>query len=174
MDYLYNLRDNPFVQFYAPEEANRQRIKADHFVVLRFDDFVVGQMFIREKEQEIKRDSVPTEIKLGGQKKTVYQTVTATYITITKTVSSSGLLDFQIFDATSNAILTNRKFPGTFNWQTQWARYRGDIRALNKQEKDMCNISELPPPPPQQLFIEFTKPIYNDLTPTIRNFYRNF
>ena len=64
--------------------------------------------------------------------------------------------------------------PGTFVWQDAWATYKGDERALTKENKKMVNRRQLPEPGPQFLFVEFTKPIYNQLTAKIERFYKNY
>ena len=49
-----------------------------------------------------------------------------------------------------------------------------ELQSLLGEDIDACNGKELPPPPPQDLFIEFTKPIYDQLTNKIKDFYRNY
>jgi hypothetical protein len=47
-----------FVRFYTPEEAKTYNIKPHQYIQCRFDDFVVGQVSVYEKEQDLVRDSV--------------------------------------------------------------------------------------------------------------------
>jgi len=104
----------------------------------------------------------------------IYGTVKATIHTFTKQISSRGLLDFKIYDPYANRVLTQEKFPGEFVWICQWGYFNGDERALNEEHKKIVKGKELHPPPPQDLFIEFTKPIYDQLTAKIRDFYKNY
>jgi hypothetical protein len=106
--------------------------------------------------------------------KEFYGTVKATLFLTTKTLISNGILDFKVLDARTGKVLTQEKFPGEFGWQCQWGHYQGDSRALSQKDIDACKGKELPPPPPQDLFIEFTKPIYDQLTNKVRDFYRNY
>jgi hypothetical protein len=87
-------------------------------------------------------------------------------------VVSSGLLDFRIIDPRSKAVLTQEKLPGSFTWVMQWATFNGDERALTPELKKICSLRDVPPPPPQDLFVGFTQPIYGQITAKIQSFYR--
>lgn len=173
--YLANYRVNEFVRFYTPKEAHVSGLQTpDHVVMLEFDDFVVGQHFVKETVTKLSKDSV--QIGKGGVKgdDPVYGTVRATLYHYIKNVESKGLLAMRIMDGRNQRILSHDKFPGTFVWTCEWGRYNGDDRALNTAQKRLCQQRELLPPPPQDLFIEFTKPIYDQLIGRIQAFYRNY
>jgi len=171
-----NRRLNKFVQFYTPQEAANSRLKADHVIKLEFDDFVVGQTIINSNTETVtSKDSVKVgETTVAGKKIPVYNRVTAKLNRTRKSVLSSGLLDMQIMDFRTKSVVTQEKFRGDFNWFCEWGSFNGDERALTSEQKQMCNSREINPPPPQQLFIEFSKPIYDRLTSKIRDYYKNY
>ncbi|HEV7348003.1 hypothetical protein [Telluribacter sp.] len=171
-----NRRLNKFVRFYSPEEATDVKLRPDHVITLRFDDFVVGQTLVETKtETLISKDSVKVgEATVAGKKVPVYNKVTAKLNRNRKTVHSSGVLDMQIQDFGSRRMVYQEKFQGEYNWFCEWANFNGDERALTTEQKRMSNIRELLPPPPQQLFVEFSKPIYDRLTSKIRNYYARY
>ncbi|WP_034256621.1 hypothetical protein [Adhaeribacter aquaticus] len=170
-EYLQHYERSSFIKFYTPQEVRNKQFVPDQVLTLSFDDFVVGQTYLKEKEQEVKRDSVKISSK---DEKDIYSTVKAKYITFEKTISSSGLLDFRVMDWKTKNIVTQEKMPGTFVWQDTWATYKGDDRALTDAQRKMIKRRESPNPPPQTLFVEFTKPIYDQLTGKIRSFYRRY
>ncbi|PIQ19876.1 MAG: hypothetical protein COW65_18215 [Cytophagales bacterium CG18_big_fil_WC_8_21_14_2_50_42_9] len=170
-EYLQNYERTSFIKFYTPKEVRTQSLIPDQVLTLSFDDFVVGQMYMKEKEQEIKCDSVIISKK---DERNVYGTVKAKYISFEKNISSSGLLDFRVMDWKTKHIITQEKMPGTFIWQDEWATYKGDERALADEHKEMIRRKESPNPDPQFLFVEFTKPIYDQLTSKIQSFYRRY
>jgi hypothetical protein len=174
-EYLLNM-NYEFVRFYTPEEAQTYNIKPHQYIQCRFDDFMVGQVTIHEKEQDIIKDSVilKTETLPNKEKKNTYGTVKVTLHTFTKTLTSSGLLDMRIVDANSGAMISQNKLPGTFVWETRWGWFNGDERALNDDQKSYVKQREVYPPAPQQLFIEFTKPIYNQVVGKINSFYNPY
>jgi hypothetical protein len=104
----------------------------------------------------------------------VYNTEKAKLTTYSKEVNSSGLLSMVVVDAKTSGILTHRKFNGEYVWVSKWARFNGDDRALTEKQLAMCKAKETSPPIAQDLFLEFTKPIYNQLIPAVQSFYQNY
>jgi len=223
-EFLANMPSSEFVRFYTVNEAKTVGLEnPSHVLKIRFDDFVVGQLIMKEKETQESKDNVIMGVRDGNQIKTgtekikichkalnkadatmtisvrdwgnhsshsdylgpcgttptssmevMYGTAKATLKLTTKTLVSKGLLDFKIIDFQSDKVLTQSKFPGEFAWTNQYGSYNGDIRALSSNQQKAVKANELPPPPPQDLFIEFTKPIYDQLTNKVRTFYKNY
>jgi hypothetical protein len=171
-----NYPDQGFVKFYTPREAELIRLaKTDHILRIQFDDFSVGNSVFREKEEEVSKDSVKVgDVKLEGKTVPVYNTVKAKFTTYTKEVSSSGLLSMVIVDAKTNGILSHQKFDGKYVWVSRWARFNGDERALTDAQLAMCKQKETNPPVAQDMFLEFTRPIYDRLVPAVKSFYQNY
>lgn len=171
-----NRRMNKFIRFYSPEEAKTVRVKPDQVIRLEIIDFVVGETNVATDRQNVtSRDSVKTgEATVNGKKVSVYGKVTATIIKSRKAVRSRGLLSMEIFDYQTNKTLSREDIPGEFTWVNEWASFNGDERALTNSELNMTRNREQLPPPPQQLFIEFTKPIYDQVTSRIRRFYDKY
>ncbi|RDC54451.1 hypothetical protein DU508_22090 [Pedobacter chinensis] len=163
---------NKFVIFYGEEQATKQKIVPDQVLSLNFDDFVVGQTYVKERVEKLKRDSVI--VGETRDRKPVYGTVKATLSIFEKNISSSGLLDMSIMDWQSKKIVRQQKFPGTYVWRDSWASFNGDERALDKNQLAMTRRKEVLPPPPDALFLEFTKPIYTQLVDNISYFYNNY
>ncbi|MCF0053808.1 hypothetical protein LXM25_27290 [Dyadobacter sp. LJ53] len=171
-----NKRLNKFVRFYIPEEAANLKIQPDHIIRLQFDDFVVGNTLVEKNtEVVISRDSVKVGEKQAGRSKVpVYDKVTAKFTQSRKTVLSAGLLDMQIMDFKTKRVVTQEKFNGEYNWMCEWAHFNGDERALTAAQLRKCKSQELLPPAPQQLFIEFSKPIYERLTSKLQTYYAKY
>lgn len=163
---------NKFVIFYGEAQATEQKIVPDQVLSLNFDDFVVGQTYVKEKVEKLKRDSVV--IGETRDKKPVYGTVKANLSIFEKNISSSGLLDMSITDWKTKKLVRQQKFPGTYIWRDSWASYKGDDRALSKQQLAITRRKEILPPPPSALFLEFTKPIYTQLVEDISYYYNNY
>jgi len=170
-------RSNQFVRFYTPEEVERNKLPyVDQRIRLQFDDFVVGETHTERNTETVSRDSVKvgTVTLEDGTEVDAYNTVYAKITTFKKVVISKGILSMQVFDVNSDAILTSRKLAGQFEWFTQWGNFNGDERALTEEEIKICNQREVPPPPPQELFIEFTRPIYDQLVGAVNEFYSRY
>jgi len=163
-----------FVEFYDPPAA-KQLPYVDEILRMEFDDFVVGSTYDKETEKEFtSKDSVKTgTATINGQKVDVFDRVKAKLTTHRREVVSTGVLLVQMVDTRSNKPKSTQKFPGTFTWFSEWASYNGDGRALSPQQLEMCKKKPAMPPPPQDLFLEFTKPIFEQLKGFLRNYYKN-
>jgi hypothetical protein len=163
-----------FVEFYDPAEA-KELPYADEILMMEFDDFTVGSTYDKDTEKEYtSKDSVKTgSATINGQKVDVFDRVKAKLMTHRREVVSSGVLLVQIVDARTNKPIATRKFPGSYTWFCEWANYNGDGRALSPQQLEMCKKKPLMPPPPQDLFLEFTKPIFEQLKGFLQSYYRN-
>lgn len=188
-DFLLSMPVSEFVRFYTPDEATAVNLtNPDHVIFLQFDDFTVGQVYHKEEVIDCRRDSVVIatvdvpvsstndkgETVIKNEKRDVYGTVTAKLHVHTKQLTSGGLLDFQIMDPSTSKVLTQEKFPGEFVWVTQWGSFNGDERALTDDQYNITQMSEVPPPAPQDLFIAFTQPIFDQVTGKIRAFYSGY
>jgi len=174
---LTRYRPNEFVEYYSPEAADNARIKnPDQLLKMSFDDFVVGQIYDKESVRELRRDSVEvgTVTLADGKKVKAYNTVKAKLIVNRRELISNGVLDVTIVDLAKNSVVSQRKFPGQYVWFVEWGTFNGDERALNDKEFAMCKRKPSPPPGPQDLFIEFTKPIFNQVTPFLKSFYQKY
>lgn len=176
MESLATGSSGEFVKFYTPEAAGNAGIDQPNQVLkLNFDEFTVGQVYDKETIQELKRDSVVVgTVDIPGGKKNVYGTVKAKLITYRRELISNGLLDATILDFQLNSVLSEKKFPGQYVWFTEWGSFNGDERALTKEQLALCNRKPALPPGPQALFVEFTKPIYTQVTSYLKSFYSRY
>ena len=104
----------------------------------------------------------------------IYSPVKATLYYYKKTTISKGTVTFRVIDAKTNAVLSVEKIPGEYVWISEWATFNGDERALSKQQVQLSKQKEKVPPPAQDMFIEFTKPIFDRVTSSINSFYKNY
>ncbi|GAB4406222.1 MAG: hypothetical protein OHK0039_07800 [Bacteroidia bacterium] len=174
-EYMASSPISPFVRFVSAADTRTLRRDPDHILRMGFDDFVVGQAYVKETVMQRRRDSVVVGTVKISEDSTVnvYGTVEAEMHQFMKQISSSGLLDLRIIDGRTGTILAQRKFPGTFVWTDRWGFYQGDKRALDPEDEDFVRKrSESPNPPPQVLFVEFTKPIFSQVTAFVSDYYR--
>jgi hypothetical protein len=173
---LLRNRPNEFVAYYSPESAKKEGInQPDQLLRMNFDDFVVGQFYDKESVKELSRDSVQITVTLKtGEKVKAYNTLKAKLTVNRRELISKGVLDVTILDLPANKVVSQRKFPGQFVWFAEWGTFNGDERALDEKQLAICRRKPLPPPGPQELFVEFTKPIFNQVTPYLKSFYQQY
>ena len=164
-----------FVRFYTPEEAQNDGLnRPNQYIMLDFMDFSVGNVSESKNTIEVKRDSVPITVELDGRKTTAYTTVKANLTTFRREVSSRGKLRVRIMDAANDRVIEQRTFDGSYVWTSVWGSYTGDDRALSAEQKKLTAKEAALPPPNQDLFIEFTKPIYAQVLSYVRTVYRKY
>ena len=183
-DFFYNnlmaqiskTANNSYVRFFTEEEARNVRLtQPDHYLVLDFADFSVGTMRETRNTVEVKRDSVLVGTTLvNGRNQNVYGTVKAELTTFRREVISEGVLSAKIINASNDRIEQHRNIPGKFTWFNEWATYKGDERALTDAQKKRTGTEPIIPPPQQDLFIEFTKPIFDQAVRFVNGFYSNY
>lgn len=161
-----------FVNFYSPKQAETFKINQPDFVVkMEFFDFLVGNLTRTEKEEEVKRK---VKINTKDTTKIEFKTYTAKIKTYTDEVVSGGRLNLKIVDFQTNNLLRDNFIPGSFTWVNDYAIFAGDIEALDKKQLELTKRKVLPLPPEQDLFVEFTKPIYEQLTNQLIGFFRKY
>jgi tetratricopeptide (TPR) repeat protein len=168
---------NTFVKFYDQRRVRSDRdFRPDQFMEMRFMDFMVGQTYVDRFQREVSKViSVPGNRKDStGKAIMVDITVKATLFITKKTVASTGMLDYRIVEVNDNRVLRQDRVPGSFTWQNQFGTYRGDERALSDADRALIGGRDIPPPPPQDLFMELTRPIYDRLANDLRSFYSRY
>ena len=167
-----------FVRFYTPKQAEMEKLEyPDQVIAMRFEDFIVGETHDTNIERQvISADSVEvgtTKLKDGTSIK-VFNKVKAKLHIHKREVISKGLLSLEIEEYDNKRIINNKKLGGEYVWFSEWGHFNGDERALTKEELEICESEPILPPSRQDLFIEFTKPIYTQLTNELRRFYNRY
>ena len=171
---MNKVNQKKYVHFYTPEEAQNEGMHDPHqYVALDFIDFTVGNIRESKSSQDVKRDSVPIEVEISGKKTTAYTTAKANFTTYRREIISAGKLHVQIIEATSKRVVDQRTFDGSYVWASIWGSYTGDDRALSTEQKKLAQQQPTLPPPNQDLFIEFTKPIFTQVVGYIKSVYLN-
>ena len=176
MAQMSKMTANQFIRFYTYGEAQAEGLNMpDQYLVLNFEDFTVGNLRETKNTSELTRDSVLVgTTTVNGEKQNVYGTVKAKLTVNRREVISQGVLSARIVNAVNNKVEENRNFPGKFVWVNEWASFQGDERALSKEQLKMTETEPVMPPPEQDLFIEFTKPIFDQAVSFVRNYYSSY
>jgi tetratricopeptide (TPR) repeat protein len=170
-------RPNQFVEYFSPKSAEKAGLKnPDQILRMSFDEFVIGQIHDKETIKELSRDSVEvgTVTLADGKKVKAYNTVKAKLKVNRRELISNGILDVTIIELPLKRVITQKKFPGEYVWFSEWGSFNGDERALNNKQLAICKQKPLDPPGPQDLFVGFTTPIFNQVTPFLKSFFQQY
>ena len=161
-----------FVNFFSPEEFEKSTLEnPDMILRLEFYDFLVGALKQSESERE-----VTNTIKKNPKDTLSNETITykAKLKTFSDQVASGGVVDLKIQEWPSGKLLVNDRIPGEFIWNNRYAIFVGDEKALSAEQLQLTRQKMMQPPPPQMLFVEFTKPIYDQLAGRLNNFFGRY
>jgi len=163
---------NSFVQVYSPYQAEKEALDQPDFVVdMEFFDFSVGNLTHSEKEESLENK---VKIETRDTTQVQYKTYKAKLKTFTDQVVSGGRLRVRVYEPATDRLLIDDLVPGSFTWVNEYAMYVGDEEALNKQQIELTKRKVLPLPPEQDLFVEFTKPIYSQVTNKLNRFFNRY
>ncbi len=114
------------------------------------------------------------EINAPADTTRIFGKVKATVHHYKKTITSRGVLNFRIIDAKTRAVISEERMPSESVWISEWLTYNGDSRALSPEQENLARQKETQPPSSQDLFAEFTRPLLDQITSKITQFYRNY
>ena len=156
----------------ASRETFRSKTETSDHASMRFD----GQSLVLASADEEPAAWLRYAdlVSIHADTNKVYGTVKATLYHTTKKTTAKGVVSFRIVDAKTGAILSSEKMPGEYVWVSEWATFNGDERALSAEQLKLTKLKEQPAPPAQELFIAFTRPIYDQITSKIAEFYKNY
>ena len=171
--YLNNKYDyNSFVNFYTSYQAEQENINYPDFIVdMEFFDFSVGNLSRNQKEESLGKR---VKIKSSDTTNIQYKTYEAKLKTFTDQVISGGTLRMRIIEPATDKIRIDALIPGSFTWVNEYAMFIGDKEALDNDQLKLINGNVLPLPAEQDLFFEFTKPIFTQLTHRLNRFFNRY
>jgi len=172
-------QEKNFVHFFSPEEAENARLKYPDMVLqMGFYDFFIDRPQHFEEQQElskqveekyqmkISKDSTVTRIRSVLKRGKIK--------IITDQVASGGLLELKAVEFQSQKIVFTDKIQGQYLWENKYGVFVGDSEVLDNTLANIVNNKVLMPPPAQDMFVLFTKPIFNQLSEKLTNYFRQY
>ena len=172
-------QETDFVHFFSPEQAEKSKLKYPDMVLrMGFYDFFIDRVQHSEEEKD-----------LSAQVEEKYQVKISKDSTVTKTravtkkgkikiltdqVASGGLLEMKTVEFQSQKIVFTDKIPGQFTWQNKYGIFVGDNEVLDKELTAILNNKMIMPPPAQDMFVLFTKPIFDQLKGKLTNYFKQY
>lgn len=172
-------QEKDFVHFFSPEEAEKTKLKYPDMVLqMGFYDFFIDRPQHSEEEKTLSREiEEKYQVKINKD-----STVTRTRMVpkkgkikiLTDQVGSGGLLELKAVEFQSKKIVFTDKIPGQFTWQNKYGIFVGDNEVLTNELTAILNNKMIMPPPAQDMFVLFTKPIFNQLADKLTNYFRQY
>ena len=171
--------ENSFVHFYSPEQADRMKLKYPDMVLrMGFYDFFIDRPQHSEEEKELNRQiEEKYEVKISKDSTAIRTRMIpkkGKIKILTDQVASGGLLELKAVDFQSQKIVFTDKIPGEFTWQNKYGIFVGDKEVLDNELTNILNNKMVMPPAAQDMFVLFTKPIFNQLSTKLTNYFKQY
>lgn len=172
-------QEKDFVHFFSPEEAEKAKLKYPDMVLqMGFYDFFIDRPQHSEEEKELSKQIEESyQVKVSRD-----STVTKTRLVtkrgkikiVTDQMASGGLLELKAVEFQTRKIVFTDQVPGAFTWQNQYGVFVGDKEVLDNNLSNIVSNKVQMPPAPQDMFVLFTKPIFNQLTTKLVNYFNQY
>lgn len=155
--------------------AQRDTVPPQQILRLVFNRFYQdNRAMLSSRTENIERSIKVGEKKLpDGKTQDVMETVKATLTIYTKAKNAKSEATLTITDASNNSYLQNTTVDGVARWQYDWATYKGDVRALNGDQANLCKRAE-GYPNDDNLYQQAMSNLQNNLTQQLRGFYSRY
>ena len=166
-----NSMHNDMLRFYSDYEAKTKHIQPDQILEMNFTRIMIGQPVDQRDTREISKQVVVKEIVYKPDSVIKqYGTVTAKIVNIKRTLISQGDLFITVRD-TRGTILWNDHFTGENRWNTEFASFSGDERALSDSDKSLCGKGEVQSPYENKIMADLMNKIQSDLCARMNTYY---
>lgn len=170
----YNMNDN-FVRFYSEWDLRNKDLEPDQVLEMNLGRIRIGQPYDEHTNREVSKQVVVKETVY--KKDSVvkeYATVRAKITNTRRTLLSEGDLYLTIRDARGRVLWSDR-FTGQHRWQTTFATYTGDERALSESDRSQLSRSNnYNPPREEEIMSELYRQIQLDLSSRLRGYFARF
>lgn len=172
--YLNNSSRNSFVRYYSPAEAGSNNIRTDNIVEMRFSDVNIGRYRDQRSTREVSKQIVGKEIVYSKDSVIKeYITVKAKITTTTRRLQADGLLQAIVKDHNEKFIWSDT-YRGDYTWETTFASFTGDERALSDEDKRLVNRKEQWPPSNDEIIRIIMNEIQNKTECGIHDYFARY
>ena len=162
---------NEFVKFYSEWDAKSNNIRPDEIIDMRFSTMSIGRYYDNYNKRQVSKEVVMREIVY--RKDSVvkeYGKVYAQITTTTRRMNSEALLQVNIRNA-NGGWLWGDNFAASDSWNTEFASYTGDIRALSENDQQLINHAVQQPPREEDIIHCMMEEINNNFLYKLRTHY---
>ena len=168
-----NITDN-FIRFYSDWDLRSKNLQPDQVLEMNLGRIVIGAPSDERTQRVVSKEVVVKEtVYKPDSVVKQYATVRATITNTRRTLLSEGDLYLTVRDVKGSVLWTDR-FTGQHRWQTEFASYTGDERALTESDHTLLNRNTNNPPREDEIMLELYRQIQLDLSNRLRGYYARF
>jgi hypothetical protein len=163
-----------FLKIYTEWDARNNNITPDQVVEIRVGRFDIGRPYDRNQTKTVTKEVVIKEIVYKPDSIVKqYGKVSAQVTNTRRTLASEGEVYLTVTDNKGRVIWTDR-IKGEHQWQTEFATYRGDERALSDADRALVNQYNDNTPKEDAILDEILRQIRNDAQYRLRSFFSRY
>ena len=171
---LANSSSYQFIRYFSEADLKSKKIKPTETVELQLSHLDIGRAFDESSTREVSKEVVTKE--------TVYKpdsvvkqtsTVKARIITTKRTVVSMGDVVLTARDSMGKVVWTE-VVKGEHRWETKFATYNGDERALSDTDINLVNTKEKKAPEESTVVNEVLRQLGSNLSSRLQNHYTRY
>jgi hypothetical protein len=172
---LANNMNNDFVRFFSEWDLRNNNIEPDQILEMNLGRIRIGQPYDERNQRQVSKEVVVKEVVYKPDSIVKqYGTVRATITTTKRMLLSEGELYLTLKDP-KGRILWSDRFTGQHRWQTDFATYTGDERALSESDRSLLNRNNnYNAPREEEIMGELYQQIQSDLSYRLRNYFSRF
>lgn len=170
----YNM-NNDFIKFFSEWDLRNNNLEPDQILEMNLGRIRIGQPYDERTQRQVSKEVVIKEtVYKPDSVVKQYGTVRATITNTRRTLLSEGELYLSLRDPKGRTIWNDR-FNGQHRWQTEFATYTGDERALSESDRAALNKNpNYNTPREDEIMAELYRQIQSDLSYRLRNYYSRF
>lgn len=172
---LANSINDHFVRFYSEWDLRSRDLEPDQVLEMNLGRIRIGQPYDERSQREVTKQVVVKEtVYKPDSVVKQYATVRAKITNTRRTLLSEGDLFITVRDL-QGRILWNDRFTGQHRWQTEFATYTGDERALSDNDRSILNKGNNSNAPSEnEIMNELYRQIQLDLSGRLRGYFARF
>lgn len=174
---LQNLKyntGNEFLKFYSEWEARSNHVRADQVVDMRLATLNIGRYFDNRSSRQVSKEVVIKEIVYRPDSIVKeYGKVYATITTTRRTMRSDAMLQINVRDGEGRWLWSDN-INADYNWNTEFASFTGDERALSDNDKQLINRRQEQLPHEEEIIRCLMEEINNNASYRIKNYFSRY
>ena len=165
---------NEFLKFYSDWDARSRNLRADMVVDMRLSTMNIGRYFDDRSRRQVSKEVVIKEIVFRPDSVVkVYGKVVADITTTKRIMHSDAMLQVNVRDA-NGGWLWSDNINSNYSWNTEFATYTGDVRALSESDKQLVDRRQEQSPREEEIIRCLMDEINNNALYRIKNYFNRY
>lgn len=176
-DLAHNIRNNnnsDFLNFMTAWDSHSTGVAPDEFAEMRLGSMEIGRPYDESSTRTVTKDVVVKETVYSKDSVTKEYAKVQARITTTKRQLVSTAELFMDIRNPDHLIIWSDKVPAEHRWNTEFATYTGDERALSDSDKTLLNKPQQTPPNEDEIADQLLRQLSNNTAQRLRSYYSRY